>query len=128
MRHLSGSAATATVSVAVFVAMADIVYAQATTIPSRDYGHYHGHGMTWGGDHMGGFGMFFGPFFLILVVIAIVAAVIILMRSFGVAGMSNPPAQSSQAENKALDILKERFAKGEIDAKEFDERKRFLSD
>ena len=76
---------------------------------------------------MSGFGMVFGALFMILVVIAIIAAIVYLMRSFGVAGMSNASMRPSQPENKALDILKERFAKGEIDAKEFDERKRLLS-
>jgi putative membrane protein len=84
--------------------------------------------MMWGGGYMGGFGMFFGLLFFILLVIAIIAAAVFLMRSVGVAGIPHPPVRPNESENKALDILKERFAKGEIDAKEFDERKRLLSE
>ena len=110
--------------IAFAAATSDIVFAQ-TPSPDRGYGHFHGHGMMWGG---GPFGMFLGALFMILMVIAIIAGAIFLMRSFGVAGMSNARDRSTQSENKALDILKERFAKGEIDAKEFDERKRLLSE
>lgn len=105
-------------------ASSDIVLAQ-TSSPDRGYGHFHGHGMMWGG---GPFGMFLGALFMILVVVAIIAGVVFLMRSFGVAGTSNAAEQSNQSENRALDILRERFAKGEIDAKEYDERKRLLSE
>ena len=112
----------------VFIAATtDIVYAQAIS-PDRGYGRYHGHGMMWGGGPMGGFGMFLGALFLILVVIALIVAVVFLMRSFGIAGMSNASVRSRQSENQALEILKERFAKGEIDANEFEESKRLLSE
>ena len=108
-------------------AATDGVLAQASTPPRQDYGYYHGHDM-FSGDHMGGFGLLFGPLFMILVVIVIAAAIVVLMRAFGVAGASNQPAGPAQSGNRALDILKERFAKGEIDAEEFNDRKRHLSD
>ena len=106
-------------SFAYFAATTDFVSAQATS-PERGYDHFHGPGMRWGGGYMGGFG--------ILLVVAIIVAAVFLMRSVGVAGMPHLPVRPNEAENKALDILKERFAKGEIDAKEFDERKRLLSE
>jgi hypothetical protein len=41
----------------------------------------------------------------------------------GSAGQSAPPASKS-----ALDVLKERFARGQIDQAEFEQRKKLLSD
>jgi len=120
--RISGMLTAIAVSAAV-----DTALAQTTTPPRQDYGHYHGHGMFWG-DHMGGFGLLLGPLFMIIVVIAIAAAVVFLIRAFGVAGPSNQSAGSGQSGNRALDILKERFARGEIDAEEFNDRKRQLSD
>lgn len=106
--------------------VSDIAVAQAAAPPRQDYGYFHGHGMIWG-DHMGGVGLLLGPLFMIIVVVAIAAAIVVLMRAFGVAGPSIQSV-SGQSGNRALDILKERFAKGEIDAEEFNERKRQLSD
>jgi putative membrane protein len=115
-------------AVAVLATTSGLANAQQTTPgPRQDYPYYHGHGMMWG-DHMGGFGLFFGPLFLIILVVAIAAAVVILMRTFGTTGASNQPAGLERSEGNALDILKERFAKGEIDADEFNERKRLLSE
>ena len=74
----------------------------------------------------GGYGMFFGPLFMTLILAATIAAIIFLVRwlsgaqqGFGTASLA-PPAQTP------LDILKERFAKGEINKDEFEERRRVL--
>ena len=82
--------------------------------------------MMWGNE--GGYGMFFGPLFMILILAATVAAIVFLVRwlsgaqqGFGTASLT-PPVQTP------LDILKERFAKGEINRQEFDERRRVLDD
>ena len=72
--------------------------------------------------------MFFGSVFMILLVIAAVAAVVLLIRSFGVGGIFSSDTGKRQDGDRALEILKERFARGEIDAKEFNERKQLLSD
>jgi putative membrane protein len=88
--------------------------------------YHHGPGMMWGGGPWGGgYGMMFGPLFSLLVLIAIIALVIYVLRHFGFA--PNMP-QAHKPSNSALDILKERYARGEIDSKEFDERKRMLSE
>ncbi|OIQ78525.1 hypothetical protein GALL_397620 [mine drainage metagenome] len=86
------------------------------------YGNY-GRGMMWGGDQWGGFGMVLGPIFMILVMVGIVAAVIYIIRIYAphAIGPINRPS-----EDRALAMLRERLAKGEIDTKEFEERKRML--
>ena len=123
MRRLISSSAAMAAGLAVFCS--SVAAAQLTTGPLRDGGFHHGPGMMWGFGSMGGFGMFFG-FFLMLLVLAAIAIVIgLLMRSAGVFGAS--ASDSNPPNNTAMDILKERFAKGDIDAKEFDERKRHLA-
>jgi putative membrane protein len=67
------------------------------------------------------FGMFLGP--LMMIVFLVVAAMILawVARALGAGGRSSARGES------ALDILRERFARGEIDRNEYEERKRLLS-
>jgi putative membrane protein len=81
--------------------------------------------MMWGGGQWGGFGMVLGPIFMILIVVGIVAGIIYLLRLFG---MSGPAVSSHAAHDRAVALLKERYAKGEIDSIEFTERKKLLAD
>lgn len=99
----------------------------ADTAPGGNFGYYHGPGMMWRDGGWGGFGMILGPIFMILVLVAIVAGVLYLLR---MAGWQHPLHTSNQtnSDDRALSILKERFAKGEIDSAEFEERKRLLKD
>ncbi len=75
----------------------------------------------WGYDGFGGGGMGIG---MILFWGLIIAGIVMLARGFG-----GRPAgsESKAAERTPLDILDERYAKGEIDKREFDERRRDLS-
>jgi putative membrane protein len=99
----------------------DPVWAQSAPGAER-YG-YGPHMMWWdGGWSM----MFFGPLFMIITLVALVAAIVFFVRWFGVAVQGGTPAQLPR--NAALDILKERFAKGEIDKAEFEERRRVLGE
>ena len=66
-----------------------------------------------------GSGMFFGMIFWVLILIGIIVLVVWAIQKSGA-------NQSSSAES-ALDILKKRYAKGEIDREEFEERKRLVS-
>lgn len=101
------------------------VMAQVGEIPDR-YGPFnHGHDMMWGSNQWGGFGMVLGPIFMILIVVGIVAGIIYLLRLFGAIG---PAANSHAVHDRALVLLKERYAKGEIDSTEFTERKKLLAD
>ncbi len=67
--------------------------------------------------------MILGPLIMIVVLVLVIAAVVLVVRRFGGSGQDGaPPAR------KALEILKERFARGEIDKEEFEERRRVLGD
>lgn len=88
----------------------------------RPEGWYHGPGMMWGGGS--GFGMLFGLTFMIIVLAAVAVGLLLLLRSLGFMDSNSRTANAS----RALDILKERFAKGEIDVKEFAERKNHLTE
>ena len=86
-------------------------------------GYYYGPGMMWDG---GWLGMVFGSLMMILVVAAIVVLVVLAVRWLGTSGQGGgPPASGSKT---ALDILKERLARGEIDTAEFEERRRALGE
>ena len=111
--------------VAAFCVTATSAMAQVGEIPEPGGGYYYGHDMMWGGGQWGGFGMALGPILMILIVVGIVTGIIYLLRLFGMAG---PTASSHATHDRALALLKERYAKGEIDSTEFTERKKLLTD
>jgi len=76
------------------------------------YGFYNM--MNWGG-----FGWFFMALFWILLILGTIEVVRVITRSDR-DGRGGPRGKTS------LEILKERYAKGEIDKKEFEEKKRDL--
>lgn len=111
LRRIVAAAAFATVSVP----------ALAQTAPGGGYGY--GHGMMWGD---GGWGMlFFGPLFMVVTVAAVIFALIFLVRWLGGVPGGAPFAPTGKT---AVDILKDRFARGEIDKAEFEERRRVLGE
>jgi putative membrane protein len=67
------------------------------------------------------YGMIFGP--VMMIVFIVLAALIIAwaFRAVGLGWQSGPEARTP------LDILQDRFARGEIDRKEYEERKQLLS-
>jgi putative membrane protein len=72
------------------------------------------------------YGMIFGPVIMIiwLVVLVLVAAAVIRWLQGG----ASPSLPFAGGRKRALEILEERFAKGEIDKDEFQEKKCLLSD
>ena len=84
---------------------------------------YHGPGMMWG---YGWPGMIFGPIMMIVFLAVLVALVVFAVRWIGGTGQGG--GAGAPPRNAALDILKERFARGKIDAQEFEERRRILGD
>ncbi len=74
----------------------------------------------------GGGWMFFGPLMMIVFVAAIVIFVVLMVRWLG--GTGHGAAPYPPPGRTPLDILKERFAQGEIDKEEFEERRRALGE
>ncbi|SDB30490.1 SHOCT domain-containing protein [Bauldia litoralis] len=117
--------ALATSLIVATAAAATSALAQAGESPDRYGPYYYGHDMMWGGGQWGGFGMVLGPIFMILILLGIVAGIIYLVRLFG---GTAPGGSGHAAHDRALALLKERYAKGEIDSGEFAERKKLLAD
>ncbi len=103
--------------------MPGAVWAQAPTDAER-YG-WGPHMMWWGG---GWYAMILGPLFMIFVLALLIAAVVLLVRWMGGPWHGALPPHQSTPGRTPLDILKERFARGEIDKEEFEERRRILAE
>jgi putative membrane protein len=85
---------------------------------------YYGPGMMGGGW----FHMLFGFLMMILLLGIIVVLVVLGVRWLGTSEHSPFRHGARQGERGALDILKERLARGEIDVAEYEERRRALGD
>ncbi len=84
-----------------------------------DGGYGMGPGMMNRGYGMG----WFGSIFMFLVPIAFIVSIIFLIRWLVV---STGQGRETGTGESALDILKKRYARGEIDREEFEEKKRDL--
>lgn len=99
----------------VLLGLAGLAHAQPQFFYPR---HPH---MMWDGAWNGGWPlMMFGWIFMLAPLAVLIALVILAARWSGVRG--HPP------EPTPLDILKARFARGEIDKIEFEDRRRVLGD
>ena len=101
---------------ALFAALSVPMLAWAGQVGEAGYGHGQMWGHGWGG-------WIFGPLMMIVFIALIVGVVVLVVRWLGGAGAG--PAQGSKPK-AALEILEERFARGEIDKDEFDDRRRAL--
>ena len=93
-------------------------WAQAT----RD--GYGTHTHMWGG----GYSWFFGPIMMIVFIAVTVVVIVLIVRWLG--GTGHVPSHQAYGPpgKTPLDILKERYARGEIDKDEFEERRKVLGD
>lgn len=96
--------------------------AWADVSPGGGDGGYGHHPHMWG--EWGWGGMFLGPLFGILFIAAIAVAIVLVIRAIG-GGVETGKARGGRGT--ALDILDERFARGEIDIQEYEDRKRGLT-
>ena len=76
---------------------------------------YDGFGFGWGGMGIG----------MLLFWALIIAVVVVLVRGLG--GARSVASEARPRERTALDILGERYARGEIDKNEFEQKRRDLS-
>ncbi len=81
-----------------------------------DYWHW-----GWGWSHM-----IFGSLMMILFWGGIVLVIVLAVRWLG--GRSSHGPQPPAVHRTPLELLQERYARGEIDKEEYEERKRLLSD
>lgn len=75
-------------------------------------------------NFIGGFGLF-GPLFMIIFWGLIIWVVVMLVRGSSHSGHCCR-SSDSDGKGKALDILKERYAKGEIKKDEYEQKKKDL--
>jgi putative membrane protein len=93
-----------------------LVPAVAQAQASGDHPHYWGGGWGWGA-------MMFGPLMMIVFIAVIVVIAVLAVRWLG--GGAMRPAPSDR--QTALVILEERYARGEIDREEFEQKKQDLT-
>ncbi len=72
--------------------------------------------------------MIFGPLFMILMLAVVIAVAIFLVRGLGGSWQGVAQHHHMPPGRTPLDILRERFARGEIDKEEFEERRRALGE
>ncbi len=95
------------------------VAANAQTSPDRPYYWHDG----WGWGHM-----ILGPLMMIVFIAVVIVVLVFTVRWLGGAGHGAAAPPHAPPGKTPLDILKERFALGEIDKDEFEKRKRALSE
>jgi putative membrane protein len=111
------------VVVGIFVSLISLfsIYSDAFAQTGRSEGWNMGPGMM-GGWGMGWFGGIFMMLFWILILIGLVFVIKWLIQS------TSRAKNSGQGGYRALEILKERYARGEIDKAQFEDMKRDLAD
>ena len=88
--------------------------------PAGPYGY--GPQMMWG---WGWSGMILGPLFMLLMLAAAITAIVMVVRWVG--GPWQTPPSPLPPGRAAIDILNERFARGEIDQAEYEAKRRLIS-
>jgi len=89
---------------------------------TSDEPYRYGMPMMWGW-----YGMMFGPLFMILVLAAVIVVAVLAVRWLGGPWSAAAPPLHPPPSRTALDILNERFARGEIDQAEYEAKRRLIS-
>jgi putative membrane protein len=93
----------------------------ASLVFAHEGSDYNGQHMMWQG-----YGLFFGPMIMIVFFAVLITVSILLYRWLGGTAHHQSMGSYPNSDRDPVNILKERFAKGEIDKEEFEERKRLL--
>lgn len=106
---------------------AGLALAAGLVVATCAYGQGTGQGYGYGPGMMGGYGWgqggAFGMIWMLLWWVLIILGIVLLAKWL----FRGLPGGGGYAPgNRALEILRERYARGEIDKKEFEERKRDL--
>lgn len=102
-----------------FATLAIVLMATPNVWSQQPGSDYYGPHMMWQSGWM-----IFGPLMMIAIIAIIVVIVVLLMRRL----TDHKPGIPLSADESAIVILKERFARGEIDKEEYEERRGVLRD
>ncbi len=114
-----------TARIIAMVAAAGMGLSLSTPALAGTDGFNYGPGMMWGG---GWIGMMIGPLMMLLFIIIATVLVVLVIRWLGGAGGGYRGGHGGQEGPAPLEILKARFARGEIDKDEYEERRRVLGE
>ena len=116
-------------AIGIAIALVLILLVGAGLIASGSWGQGYGQGYGWGmmgPGMMGGWGgiPFMGPIFCLALVGLVIGGVVLLARSWP--GEPTGPGSGRPASETPLEILKRRYASGEITKKQLEEMRRTL--
>jgi len=111
--------------IAVFGSTFLVAIASASLASAQQVDPFCRPSMMWGG---GWYGFLLGPVMMILFIAISVAVVVLIVRWLGGTGHSGSAMPPPPARMHAIDILKDRFARGEINREEFEEKRRILEE
>lgn len=94
-----------------------LIASPAFSTPSQSGGSEYHHMF----GNYGSMGMFMGPIFMIVWVVVLVVIIALVLKWLGLIG-----GRSTSTSSSALGILEERFAKGDIDKKQFEAMRKEL--
>ena len=109
----------------IFVGMLTVFSFKAVALAqNNNYRGYGGWGMGPGSMGWGNMG-WFGPIFMLIFWVLLIVLIVLLIRRLLSAGQAGNRDRSGG--ETALEILKKRYARGEIDKEEFEAKKKDLS-
>ena len=94
--------------------------------PAPGFGPGYGPMWGYGPHHFWGWGWGFHPFGMVFSALLILFLIAVVLRMFGIGRWGRMHYHGYGRGGTALDILEERFARGEIDKNEFEEKRKLL--